>query len=163
LTRLRALAFGFAALIFAANFVLVQWMLGIGVTGQTLIPGLVDFRPALNRGVSFSLLAQDGVIGRYLLIALLVIVVIVVAVMAWRAATPLASLGFGLILGGALGNLRDRFFLHGAVFDFLSVHLGTLMLFVCNFADIAISAGAVLFILDSVLVKQRSTSIQSPP
>ena len=147
--RLRVLAFGLAALISAANFVLVQWMLGIGVTGQRLIPGLADFRPAFNRGVSFSLLTQDSVTGCHRLIGLLMVIVTGVAVMAWRAATPLASIGFGLILGGALGNLCDRL-LYCAVFDFLSLHLGNLPLFVCNFADIGISAGVLLLILDSL-------------
>ena len=148
--RLRVLAFGLAALISATNFVLVQWMLGIGLTGQRLIPGLADFRPAFNRGVSFSLLTQDSMTGCRLLIALLMVIVTGVAVMAWRAATPLASIGFGLILGGALGNLWDRL-LHCAVFDFLSMHLGNLPLFVCNFSDIAISAGVLLLILESLL------------
>ena len=54
--------------------------------------------------------------------------------------------------GGALGNLWDRVW-HCAVFDFLSLHLGNLPLFVCNFADIAISAGVLLLILDSLLYK----------
>jgi signal peptidase II len=145
--------FGLAALISAANFVLVQWILGIGVTEQRLIPGLADFRPAFNRGVSFSLLAQDSITGCHLLIALLMVIVTAVAVMAWRAATPLASIGFGLILGGALGNLCDRI-LHCAVFDFLSMHLGNLPLFVCNFSDIAISAGVILLLAELLLVKQ---------
>jgi len=152
LIRLRVLALGLAALISAANFVLVQWMLGIGVTGRRLIPGLADFRPAFNRGVSFSLLTQDSVTGCRLLIALLMVIASGVAVMAWRAATPLASIGFGLVLGGALGNLCDRL-LHCAVFDFLSLHLGNLPLFDCNFADIAISAGVPLLVLDSLVHK----------
>jgi len=34
--------------------------------------------------------------------------------------------------------------------DFLSLHLGNVPLFVCNFPDIVISAGAVLLVLDSL-------------
>jgi hypothetical protein len=37
----------------AANFLLIRWMLGSGVMGRTLIPGLADFSPTYNRGVSF--------------------------------------------------------------------------------------------------------------
>jgi lipoprotein signal peptidase len=33
------------------------------------------------------------------------------------------------------------------------VHLGSLPLFVCNFADVAISAGVAVLILDSLLQK----------
>ena len=152
MTRLRGLAFGLAALIVAGNFVLVQWVWGFGVIGQTLIPGLADFSPTFNRGVSFSLFAQSSDTGRYFLIGVLAAISIAVAVMAWRAATALTAAGFGLVLGGALGNLWDRVF-YGAVFDFLSVHLGNLPLFVCNFADIAISVGVLLLFLDSLLRK----------
>ena len=127
-------------------------MWGVGVIGQALIPGLADFRPTFNRGVSFSLFVQSSDTGRYFLIGVLAAISIVVAVMAWRAATALTAAGFGLVLGGALGNLWDRVF-YGAVFDFLAVHLGNLPLFVCNFSDIAISVGVMLLFLDSLLRK----------
>jgi len=127
-------------------------MWGFGVIGQALIPGLADFSPTFNRGVSFSLFAQSSDTGRYFLIGVLAAISIAVAVMAWRAATALTAAGFGLVLGGALGNLWDRVF-YGAVFDFLAVHFGNLPLFVCNFADIAISVGVVLLFLDSLLRK----------
>ena len=124
-------------------------------TRTTLIPGLVDFRPAFNHGISFSLFTQSSDTGRYLLIAILAAISIAVAVMAWRAATALTAAGFGLVLGGALCNLWDRVAYSGAVFDFLSVHFGNLSLFVCNFANIAICAGVVLLAVDSVLTKPR--------
>jgi signal peptidase II len=152
LSRLRWLAAGVAVLIVAANFVLVQAMMGTGVTGRVLIPGLADFAPTFNRGVSFGLLAQHSSAGCHWLIALLVVITLAVAIMAWRATTLITSVGFGFILGGALGNLFDRL-LDGAacaVFDFLALHLGKIPLFVCNFPDIAISAGVVLLLADSL-------------
>jgi signal peptidase II len=151
LSRLRWLAAGLAVFIAVANFFLGQTMLGIGVMGRVLIPGLADFTPTFNRGVSFGLLAQDSPAGCHLLIALLVVIILAVAIMAWRASTLIASAGFGLILGGALGNLFDRLSNGAAcaVFDFLALHLGKIPLFVCNFPDIAISAGVVLLLADS--------------
>jgi len=119
--------------------------------GRVLIPGFADFAPTLNRGVSFGLLAQNSPTGCRSLIAFLVVIILAVAIMAWRASTLLAAAGFGLILGGALANLSDRL-LNGAacaVFDFLALHLGKIPLFVCNFPDIAISAGVVLLLADS--------------
>jgi len=114
-----------------------------------LIAGLADFRPAWNNGVSFGLFAQSTDTGCYLLIAALTVISIVVAVMAWRAPNFLAAAAFGLVLGGALGNLWDRG-RYCAVFDYLSLHLGNVPLFVCNFADIAISVGVLLLALDSL-------------
>jgi signal peptidase II len=143
----RTLSFALAAAATALNLVLQHLLMAMGA--RTLIPGLADFEPAWNRGVSFSLLVQTGDTGRYLLIAVLAIVTVFVAVLAWRAAGILAGAGFGLILGGAIGNLLDRL-QYGAVFDFLALHLGSTPLFVCNLPDIFISAGVVLLAADSL-------------
>jgi signal peptidase II len=159
LNRLRWLAAGLAAFIVAANL-LVQDMLGTGVTTQVLIPGLLDFAPTFNRGVSFGLLAQNSPAGCRMLIALLVTVTLGVTIMAWRSTALLASAGYGLILGGALANLSDRL-LNGAacaVFDFLSLHLGKIPLFVCNFPDIAITAGAVLLLAETLFAKRAASA-----
>ena len=158
MNRLQWLAAGVAAFVAAANFLLVQTAMGAGVTGRVLIPGLADFTPTFNRGVSFGLLAQNSPAGCRLLIALLVVIILGVAIMAWRASSLTAAAGYGLILGGALGNLFDRL-LNGAacaVFDFLFLHLGRIPLFVCNFPDIAISAGVVLLLAEALFAKQEA-------
>jgi lipoprotein signal peptidase len=131
----------------------IEYFVTAAPASFVIIPGLADFYRTWNHGVSFSLLVQNSDNGRYLLIAALATISIAVAVMAWRAVDPLTAAGFGLVLGGALGNLWDRVF-YGAVFDFLSFHLASLPLFVCNFADIAISAGVILLLAESLLVKQ---------
>ena len=151
----RTLAFGIAAAAFAVNALAERALMQI-TTGFTIIPGLADFRHAWNRGVSFSLFTQSDNTGRLILMAVLAVIIVAVAVMAWRATTSLSAAAFGLILGGALGNLADRW-AYGAVFDFLSLHLGSIFLFVCNGADIFISAGVVLLLLDGYLAKPRST------
>lgn len=79
-----------------------------------------------------------------------------VAVMAWRATASVTAAALGLILGGALGNLADRWAHGGGVFDFLWLHLGLTSLFICNGADIAISAGVVLLLLDGMVARPRS-------
>jgi len=154
----RWLAAGVAVVTVAANFVLVKFISGTGVTDLVLIPGVADFAPTFNRGVSFGLLAQNSPAGCHMLIALLVAITLGVAIMAWRATTLIASAAYGLILGGALGNLFDRLF-NGpacAVFDFLALHLGKIPLFVCNFPDIAISAGVVLLLAEALFAKRTA-------
>ena len=54
------------------------------------------------------------------------------------------------MIGGALGNLADRI-QGGAVFDYLFAHLGPISLFICNFSDVAISAGALILASDALL------------
>ncbi len=145
-----------ATIALVLNVAIERALMGVA-NSFVMIPGLADFHTAFNRGVSFSLLTQNSDSGRYMLMAGLAAISAVVAVLVWRAPNRLVAAGYGLILGGALGNLVDRA-LYKAVFDFLYLHLGDMPLFVCNFADIAISAGVVVLLLESFLAKPRSTS-----
>lgn len=131
------------------NILIERPLMGVA-NSFVIIPGLADFHHAWNRGVSFSLFTQNSDAGRYLLMAGLAAIIVMVAWLTWKSTTRLSAVGYGLILGGALGNLIDRVLYH-AVFDFLYLHLGSMPLFVCNLADIAISAGVVLLLLESVL------------
>jgi signal peptidase II len=152
----RALAFGIAAIAFGVNAAAERALMKVG-TGFTIIPGLADFTPTFNRGVSFSLFTQSTDSGRLMLMGVLAVISAAVALMAWRATTSLSAAAFGLVLGGALGNLADRWAYGGGVFDFLWLHLGRTSLFICNGADIFISAGVVLLLLDGFLTRPRST------
>ena len=152
---MRPLAFGLAVATLIANLA-VQPLL-MHLHPATLIPGLADFYPAWNRGVSFSLFTQDSQTGRIMLIMVLVVLSAGLAVAAWRWSTNrLSAIAYGLALGGALGNLADRMRFSGAVFDFLSLHLGSLSLFICNLPDIAISAGFVLLVAESLFAKPKT-------
>jgi signal peptidase II len=152
---LKKLAFGTALAVFLLNLLLEYWLMD-ATQRAVILPGFLDFYPAWNRGVSFSLFTQDSESGRYLLMAVLALISAGVAAMAWRAADGLSALGYGLLLGGALGNLFDRA-VYGAVFDFLYLHLGSMALFICNFADIAISLGVALLLLEWAIPRPRST------
>jgi signal peptidase II len=66
---------------------------------------------------------------------------------------------FGLILGGALGNLVDRIRLHEVV-DFIDVHWGTLHWPSFNIADMGITVGAVSLFL--AMATQNEADDASP-
>ena len=120
--------------------------------GKAILPGLLDLHYAWTHGVSFSLFWQNSGTGSMLLAAVLTGVIIVMAVAAFRTHKPLLATSLGLIVGGALGNVADRY-QHGGVFDFLVVRLGAHPLFICNSADILISLGVVLLAWDAFFVK----------
>ena len=126
----------------------------LGLSDATVIPGLLDLRHTWNQGVSFSLLWQSGDSGRHALSLALLALIVFVGTLAWRATDKLTAAGYGLIVGGALANLWDRSF-YGAVFDYLSLHLGAMQLFVFNAADAMISLGVVLLVADTLLPRRQ--------
>ena len=76
------------------------------------------------------------------------------AVWLLRAARWTTALAVSLIIGGAVGNLIDRA-RFGAVVDFLDFS-GLYFVWVFNVADAAISVGAVLLLLDQLLISRQS-------
>jgi signal peptidase II len=101
-----------------------------------------------NQGVSFGLLRADHELVRWALVAFSLIVAALLAYWARRAGRPLTALGFGLVMGGAVGNAIDRI-RFGAVVDFFDA--SRLMFpWVFNVADSAITVGVALLLLDSL-------------
>jgi len=117
----------------------------------------LDLALRWNRGISFSLFAQESAAGRWLLLALTAVVTALIALWLWRARTPLVGLGLGLIIGGAIGNGYDRV-VYGAVVDFLDLHAFGRHFFVFNLADAAINVGVALLIVDGLVGATRPAS-----
>ncbi|MPZ64665.1 MAG: signal peptidase II [Pseudonocardiaceae bacterium] len=106
-----------------------------------------------NPGAAFSL--ATGL--TWLLTLIAVVVVIAIVRLAPRLRSPGWASGLGLVLGGALGNLVDRFFrspgpLRGHVVDFLSLLAPDGSVWpVFNLADSAIVSGGALLVLLAML------------
>ena len=118
---------------------------------------ILDIVRAHNSGAAFSFLADAGGWQRWAFTLLAVGVSI--ALVIWMRKLALATQGllaFGLtlILGGAIGNVIDRFE-HGYVVDFVHAHWGSAYFPAFNVADAAISIGAVLVIIDAILEGRR--------
>jgi len=124
--------------------------------GATLIPGFLNVKFTWNRGVSFSLLWQDTDYGSTLLSAGMALIVAALFVWALRTRRTRLAAAIGLIIGGALGNLVDRYS-YGAVFDFLDMRLGEIPFFVCNLADISITLGVFGVLMDSLWPGSQSS------
>ncbi len=121
-----------------------------------------DLVMAWNTGISYGWFQNQGPVGQSLLVALKAVAVVVMAVWMARSQTWLASLGLGLIIGGALGNAIDRL-LYGAVVDFALLHIQiggtTYNWYVFNLADVAIVAGVVGLLYDSFFGR---TAVKAP-
>ena len=105
---------------------------------------------AWNQGVSFGMFSHEAAFMPYVLSA--VALVIVVVLLAWlrREERALVALAIGLIIGGAIGNVVDRL-RFGAVADFLDFHAFGFHFWAFNVADMGISVGVMLLILDGLL------------
>jgi signal peptidase II len=106
------------------------------------------FNLAFNNGMAFGQARGLGPV-----IAVVATLVIVYLLVSLRDQTSrISTVGMGLLIGGAAGNLIDRLFrgdawLNGAVVDFIDFQWFPIF----NIADIAVNVGAGLLILGSVL------------
>jgi len=123
-------------------------------TGPLDLLPFFELRFVENTGISLGLFQMEGDLGRYLLIAITGVVSIVVAAWLLRATTRLVRTGLGLVLGGALGNIWDRFE-YGGVADFLHFFLGDWSFYIFNVADAAITIGVLLLLWDALLLTQK--------
>lgn len=113
------------------------------------VTGFFNIVLAFNRGVSFGLLASDYSWKPFLLagLALVVVGLMLYWLRGQRGWGP--TVAVGLIVGGAVGNIVDRF-VHGAVVDFLDFHLAGWHWPAFNVADTAIVCGVGLLLADSL-------------
>lgn len=157
-TRNRLIGLGFAAAI-AAIDQLVKWYV-IGpldlrnVRHIELLP-FFDLTYTENRGISLGMLEATNMEMRWLLVALTAVIALVVLVWLMREKKFGDILGLAMILGGAIGNIRDRWEL-GYVIDYADLHIGTFRPFlIFNVADAAITIGVVIILARSLFVREK--------
>ena len=118
----------------------------MGWRGGEVVPvtPFFDYRLLWNTGISYGMF--DGLAP----VMLLVIMGVAMAALAWwwvRDNSLLTRLGIALALGGALSNAIDRV-VYGAVADFFHFYIGQYSFYVFNIADMAISLGVIILIID---------------
>ncbi|MCL2591525.1 MAG: signal peptidase II [Betaproteobacteria bacterium] len=124
-------------------------------SGRLEVTSFFDLVLAFNTGAAFSFLAEHSGWQRWFFAALALIVSIWLLVLMWQHRHErLLPSAFALIIGGALGNVIDRF-IHGAVVDFLSFHAGQYYWPAFNLADSAITLGASLMIVGQFRTKKN--------
>lgn len=127
-----------------------------------IIPGLLQFTYAENYGAAFSFLADAGGWQRWFFGAVALGFSAMVIVWLWRlpAAKRWEPIALALILGGAIGNLWDRILL-GYVRDFISVYYGSWHFPVFNVADMAISIGAAMLVIELLFFAESKDAEKS--
>jgi signal peptidase II len=132
----------------------VLYVFDLKAKGAVRLTPFLDFVLTWNKGISYGLFQQDGPLGQWVLLAFKAAAVVLLWAWLARTTTILTALSLGLIIGGAIGNSVDRL-LHGAVADFVLLHLTTASFsfqwYVFNLADTAIVAGVIGLLYDSLV------------
>lgn len=102
-----------------------------------------------NAGALFGLFQQSALIFG---LASLVVIGVIVWLHARTSASGgwLVTLGLGLLLGGAIGNVIDRL-RYGYVVDFVDLGIGRWRFFTFNIADASIDIGILIVIVVALL------------
>ncbi len=110
-----------------------------------IVPGAITLRLTTNSGGAFSI----GRSAPWFFATVTILVSAAIVATAFRHRDLLTGVAFGLVLGGALGNLTDRAVrasgFRGRVVDFVDLHVWP----VFNVADAAIVVGAILLAMTS--------------
>jgi signal peptidase II len=119
----------------------------IGTTTD-VVGDLVRIAPGANSGAIFGLFHDQAWLFGILSLGVLALIVYYHAQSA--DAGPVMTLALGLLLGGAVGNLIDRF-RFGYVLDFVDIGIASVRWYTFNVADAAISTSIVLLVLTAFL------------
>ena len=136
------------------KWAIVEW---VALYEKVPLNSFINLTHQRNTGAAFSFLADAGGWQRWFFVVLATGVSIVIAVWLWRIRNErqsVLSAGLALVLGGAIGNLIDRFN-YGYVTDFIQVWFGDWAYPSFNIADVGITIGAALLILDALFFSGR--------
>ena len=105
----------------------------------------LDITHIHNFGISFGLFS--GLISPWILIILGLLVVIFIFYLMKSASDTLEELGLLIIISGAISNIIDRIF-NGYVIDFIYFHYKDFFWPAFNFADIYITIGIIMLVIN---------------
>jgi signal peptidase II len=150
----------FTVLVDQASKVWMLYAYDIGAKAPVAITPFFDLIIVWNQGISYGLLQQDTNFGRFALIAFAFATALALLVWLSQVTSKFTAASIGLIIGGAIGNAIDRI-VHGAVADFFSFHAFGYQWYIFNIADVAIVAGVVGLLYESLFGGHKKVS--KPP
>ncbi len=154
-----------AALVVVADQLVKSWVIHALAPGEEVVVlPVLSWVRWHNPGAAFSMLSEGSGWQRWFFVALATgfLAFIVYELRRLPGEQRLMGWVYGLIAGGAAGNLTDRL-THGYVVDFILVHWKRHDFPAFNVADSALTVGAVLWIGAMVADYLRERQRQSSP
>ncbi|MDD3798565.1 MAG: signal peptidase II [Novosphingobium sp.] len=138
---------------------LVKWLVvGPLALREREVIGLLpffDLRWTQNFGVSLGMLTANSMEMRWILVGVTALIGLGVFVWMLREKATWDIAALALVLGGALGNIRDRA-RFGYVIDYADFHIGEFRPFlIFNIADAAITIGVVIILARSFFLREK--------
>ena len=163
--RNRAIGLLLALVVFAVDQGIKWWVdvrLNLYNVRVVEVLPFFDFRWTENYGISLGLLTAGSLEMRYLLLAATVAIALFVAIWLLREKRIADVAPLALVLGGAAGNIRDRWD-HGFVIDYADLHFGEFRPFlIFNFADAAITIGVLIILARSLFSRDKPETEAQP-
>lgn len=149
-----ALALGVFALDRAIK-ALVAGPLQLQAVGVIDLLPFFDLRWTENYGVSYGMFTADSSEMKFALLGMTGAIALGVVVWMLREKVLGDTLALALVLGGALGNIYDRY-TRGYVIDYADLHIGEWRPFlIFNLADAAITFGVLILLARSLLSREK--------
>ena len=162
--RNRTLGLALAAVVYALDRY-VKWLVEgpLGLRFQRdhmdLLP-FFDLTRTHNVGVSLGMFPAASPEMRWALVAVTGLIALIVFVWLLRERLLPDIAGLALILGGALGNIQDRF-VRGYVLDYADFHIGNFRPFlIFNVADAAITIGVLIILARALFMREKPPAPQ---
>jgi len=146
--------FFFILFIFILDRISKLWIISIFNSENNLeikISSFINLNLIWNKGIAFGLFSYGEKFEYNLLTSLIIIITVIVFWMIIKT-KGLEKYGFLMILGGALGNIFDRLY-YSAVPDFIDIYYKNFHWFVFNVADIFITVGVLMLIINEITIK----------
>lgn len=165
-TKPRLIGLALAAVIFAVD----QWVKRlVDVDLEMRLGETIDLLPFFdltrvhNYGVSMGMFTATSPEMRWGLVLVTAAIAVIVTIWMLREKAQWDIIGLSLILGGALGNIVDRF-RFGYVLDYADFHIGEFRPFlIFNIADAAITIGVVIILARALFIRDKGEEAQTEP
>ena len=142
--------------IFLIDRISKLWIISLSNSVDTpkieLLP-FINLHLIWNKGIAFGLFSFSEKSNYNLLTVLILIIIFVVFWMIIRT-KGLEKYGFLMVFGGSLGNVYDRLF-YSSVPDFIDIYYKNFHWFIFNVADIFITLGVIILILNEFVLKNQ--------